>query len=219
MFDYLSYCLKRTLITGLLACISHLACAAPDLPPLNGVKQFAFKIGERGPGGGFIFFVDYFDQYPGFTYLEAAPTDASANAWCDQTTTSIPGAAGWDANAVGRGRANTNAMLAVCSSGAANDADNYSTASTHAGDWFLPSEGEANLLYTNLRQVGVGGNADNIVGEGGFDDTVGNFSDDLYWTSTQASDSFSAWCESFNGRSLFSFFKGSKLRVRAVRAF
>jgi len=35
----------------------------------------ACKIGAVGPGGGWIFFVDYNDQYPDFTYLEAAPTD------------------------------------------------------------------------------------------------------------------------------------------------
>lgn len=33
------------------------------------------KIGSTGPGGGIIFFVDYNDQYAGFNYLEAAPTD------------------------------------------------------------------------------------------------------------------------------------------------
>lgn len=32
-------------------------------------------IGSQGPGGGLIFFVDYNDQYAGFNYLEAAPTD------------------------------------------------------------------------------------------------------------------------------------------------
>jgi len=206
MFDYLSHCLKRTLITGLLACISHLAFAAPDLPPLNGVNQFAFKIGDRGPGGGFIFFVDYNDQYPGFTYLEAAPTDApptdtSGDVWCNDTTTSIPGTTGWDANAVGRGRANTNAMLLACSSGAARDADNYATPSTAAGDWFLPSEGEVMLMYTNLRQAGVG-----------------DFADLLYWSSTESGES-SAWCHSFSDGLLQSFFKSTTLTVRAVRAF
>ena len=33
-------------------------------------------IGSKGPGGGFIFFIDYFDQYPTFNYLEAAIGDA-----------------------------------------------------------------------------------------------------------------------------------------------
>jgi hypothetical protein len=32
-------------------------------------------VGDKGPGGGWIFFVDEKDRYPGFTYLEAAPED------------------------------------------------------------------------------------------------------------------------------------------------
>ncbi len=36
----------------------------------------ACKIGTKGPGGGWIFFVDYNDQFSGFDYLEAAPTGA-----------------------------------------------------------------------------------------------------------------------------------------------
>ena len=35
----------------------------------------ACKIGAVGPGGGWIFFVDYNDEYTGFDYLEAAPDD------------------------------------------------------------------------------------------------------------------------------------------------
>jgi hypothetical protein len=36
------------------------------------------KIGMTGPGGGIVFFIDYFDQYPGFDYLELAPSEAFA---------------------------------------------------------------------------------------------------------------------------------------------
>ncbi|MFA5924965.1 MAG: hypothetical protein WC856_27405 [Methylococcaceae bacterium] len=198
MFNHSLHYLKLTLITGFLACISHLAYA-DSLP----AHPHAYKIGDIGPGGGFIFFVDNDKQYPGFKYLEAAPTDAaSSDVWCNDASTSIPGTAGWDANAVGRGRANTNAMLAECSSGAARDADNYTTGSTHAGDWFLPSEGEAMLMYTNLRQAGVGGFA------GGF-----------YWSSTEGVSSNIAWVQDFGVGSQSNANKGLTRRVRAVRAF
>ena len=57
------------------------------------------KIGMTGPGGGIVFFIDYFDQYPSFcaegdcNYLEVAnadagPLDSSGNAthlWCAPT--------------------------------------------------------------------------------------------------------------------------------------
>ena len=114
--------------------------------------KYKYKVGDRGPGGGWIFFVDYYDQYPGFTYLEAAPTDTALVPWCNLDQTSIPAVGGWAGNAVGKGQANTTAMLGVCTSGAANAADSYFTATK--SDWFLPSEGE--LMYTNLRQAGGG---------------------------------------------------------------
>ena len=33
---------------------------------------FTYKVGDTGPGGGVIFFVDRYDEYAGFTYLEVA---------------------------------------------------------------------------------------------------------------------------------------------------
>ena len=53
--------------------------------PIGTTVPNTYKIGDRGPGGGFIFFVDLYDQYPGFTYLEAAPNDIAAVAWCNNT--------------------------------------------------------------------------------------------------------------------------------------
>jgi hypothetical protein len=46
-----------------------------DGPDDDTVANEKCKIGMTGPGGGLIFFVDYNDQYAGFNYLEAAPTD------------------------------------------------------------------------------------------------------------------------------------------------
>ena len=78
--------------------------------PLGTVVPTAYKIGSRGPGGGWIFFVDLYDQYPGFTYLEVAPTDIVAVPWCNNTTTSIPATGGWAGKGVGKGKANTTAI-------------------------------------------------------------------------------------------------------------
>ena len=178
--------------------------------PLEGVNKYKYKVGDRGPGGGFIFFVDHYDQYPGFTYLEAAPTDIAPVVWCDKTTTSIPAVAGLAANAVGKGQANTTAMLGVCASGAANAADSYLTATK--SDWFLPSAGELMLLHTNLMQTGVGVFAYDYMGVGGFP-----YAD--YWSSSEF-DSNLAWFQLFfNGYQYYSTSKGNALPVRAVRAF
>ena len=158
----------------------------------------ACKIGAVGPGGGWIFYVDLYDQYPGFTYLEAAPTDIAAVAWCD-IDTSIPSAAGWAAKGVGKGKANTTAMLGVCSSGAAKAADLYLTATK--SDWFLPSLGELKLMYNNLLEAGVG-----------------DFAGDDYWSCTEFISGL-VWIQNFyNGVQRYDDKYGT-LAVRAVRAF
>ena len=167
--------------------------------PLGTFIPTTYKIGSRGPGGGWIFYVDLYDQYPGFTYLEAAPTDIAAVPWCN-IDTSIPSAAGWAAKGVGKGKANTTAMLGVCSSGAAKAADLYLTATK--SDWFLPSLGELKLMYNNLLEAGVGG-----------------FAGNYYWSSTENGSS-SAWGQNFGygGQDVYS--KGyTDIPVRAVRAF
>ena len=171
-------------------------CGGTDTTPGNK----PCKIGTRGPGGGWIFFVDYNNQYPGFTYLEAAPIDTAAVAWCNNTSTSIPAVAGWAANAVGKGQANTKAMLDWgCTSGAAYEADKYFTPTND--DWFLPSEGELMLMYTNLRQAGVGG-----------------FANYYYWSSTELGSDI-AWIQFFNNGNQDGGSKYNTLPVRAVRAF
>ena len=166
--------------------------------PLGTYVPTTYKIGSRGPGGGWIFYVDLYDQYPGFTYLEAAPTDIASLPWCNNST-SIPAVAGWASKAVGKGQANTTAMLGVCSSGAANAADLYLTATK--SDWFLPSLGELKLMYNNLLEAGVG-------------DFAGNF----YWSSTENYSHY-AWIQTFVTGDQSYYNKSGTIAVRPARAF
>ena len=161
----------------------------------------ACKIGSKGPGGGWIFFVDYNEQYSGFNYLEAAPADTAAVIWCTNTSTSIPAVAGWSARAVGAGQRNTTAMIgAGCTTGAAQSADQYFTAT--ASDWFLGTLGDMMAMYTNLSYAGVGG-----------------FANTIYWSSTEYA-SIIAWNQNFsNGLHGTKFKDATDIRVRAVRAF
>ncbi len=166
---------------------------------------FTYKLGDTGPGGGFIFFVDYNDQFPAFKYLEAAPApDLTSVAWCaggKGADTSVADLDTWPANAVGRGQTNTNAMMVpgVCGSGAANSADAYSVGG--ATDWFLPSLGEMMLMLTNLRQAGVGG-----------------FVNNDYWSSGEGSPTV-AWNQNFDGGGQDAVSKNLILPVRPARAF
>ena len=157
----------------------------------------ACKIGAVGPGGGWIFYVDLYGQYPGFTYLEAAPTDIAAVPWCN-IDTSIA-SEGWAGKAVGKGKANTTAMLGVCSSGAANAADLYFT--NTKSDWFIPSQGELKLMYDNLLEAGVG-----------------DFRNSQYWSSTESGSYFACYQRFYDGPQYFNH-KLNRADVRAVRAF
>ena len=180
------------------------------------------KIGMTGPGGGVIFFVDYNDQYVGLNYLEAAPQGWSNGLpnvnlgdvtgeipgtatvdpkmkWCSNTS-SLLGFNAWSNSAVGAGASNTSTADTTCAGGAIQAASDYAGGSQ--SDWFLPSVGEAMLMYTNLRQQGVGG-----------------FASDYYWSSSEY-DATSAWIQLFYGGPQFSDYgKASTLYVRPVRAF
>ena len=162
------------------------------------------KIGMTGPGGGHIFFVDYNDQYSVFDYLEAAPVDCESLTTWSSDYSSVLAARGWAADAVGQGQANTTAILAVYTSDTtSNNAAKYAE-SLSCGtqtDWFLGSLGEMMLMYTNLRQVGVGG-----------------FSTDFYWSSSEYDDD-NAWTQYFDNGIQFNLYKGSSYFVRPVRAF
>jgi hypothetical protein len=167
------------------------------------------KIGMTGPGGGPVFFVDYNDQYADFNYLEAAPVACEVQRTWSSANTAVTAARGWAANAVGQGQANTNAILAVFGSDtASNNAAKYADALasgvpegcvTSKDDWFLGSLGEMMLMYTNLRQAGVGG-----------------FSAVTYWSSSEYG--LDAWSQNSGGYQSYDA-KGLTLYVRPVRAF
>ena len=179
------------------------------------------KIGMTGPGGGVIFFVDYDDQYVGLNYLEAAPvgwgngllnvnlgglsgeTAGSATVdplmkWCSSTS-SLLGLNAWANSAVGAGASNTSTADTTCAGGAIQAASDYAGGSQ--SDWFLPSVGEAMLMYTNLRQVGVGG-----------------FASAFYWSSSELVAGF-AWVQSFGVGGQGNDGKAATYYVRPVRAF
>ncbi len=113
--------------------------------------KLAYKIGDTGPGGGIIFFVDRYDEYPGFTYLEASPEPQPKSTWCDVNTAINIGAVGM-AGSIGSGQVNTTNMVNACQSGAGNIADNYSTPTS--SDWYLPSFQEMVLLMSSARNLG-----------------------------------------------------------------
>jgi hypothetical protein len=172
-------------------------------------RKLACTVGAIGPGQGTIFFVDYHNAYAGFDYLETAPANWSADRssldplipWCDNATKLTQGNVNnWINRAVGKGRSNTQAMLKVCSSGAANSVDDYNKSSrTEFHDWFLPSTGE--LMWMANSTQGVAG-----------------LSSTEYWSSSEYSNE-GGWVESVSRGYQGSAGKTNPLAVRPIRSF
>jgi len=155
-----------------------------------------YKIGDIGPGGGFVFY-DKGNSNGGWRYLEAAPVDLTEAEWgCYETE--IPGAKG---TGIGKGRTNTRAIIKGCS----EDRNAAKVAAAYRGggkaDWFLPSKDELNLIRVNLKKAGVGG-----------------FEDYFYWSSSEYSPNL-AWYQVFGNGLQVNTNKYNPFAVRAVRAF
>jgi len=175
------------------------------------------KIGSIGPGGGFIFFVDNYDQYTGFNYLEAAPQSCEGTkAWSTDVNNSLSAATGWAAKKVGVGQANTTAMLterallsggrAVDTTGAAYFADTLASGVpggcvTSKTDWFLGSIGEMELVWTNLQGIGAF-----------------SVSTTAYWSSTEKEASVAFYKDFVQGTTSWNN-KTGVISVRPIRAF
>jgi len=97
---------------------------------------------------------------------------------------------------IGDGAANTDAILAKCTTNGIA----AKLCRDLGEDWFLPSRGEFNMMYTNLHAKG----------HGGFEGA--------YWSSTELDD-LTAWFHIFNNGSQTRDSKTVKFYVRAARAF
>jgi len=142
--------------------------------------------------GGIVFYVDSTGQHG----LVCAPSDQGTFPWrCFGTD--IVGTS----TALGTGQANTNLILAGCSQRpiAASVCDDLVL--NGYSDWYLPSRDELQLMYSNLRNQGIGG-----------------FSNNFYWSSSQGSPS-DAWGMDFSVGVVGSLDKNNYSQVRAVRAF
>ena len=162
-------------------------------------------VGQTGPGGGKVFF-DKGNNAGGWRYLMAAPSDQSTGMqWgCDSTTNQISGTL----KTVGSGETNTSLIVAGCNqpkNNAAKLCDNLVLGGQN--DWFLPSIDELYLMYNNLHLNNLGGFATQTE----------------YWSSSATG--FDAWSATFPDLSVNyglgsgTVWRGSQLRVRAVRAY
>jgi len=188
--------MKRLIIIGVLASLVMLLSAVSYVSSESNEQTKTYKIGARGPAGGWIFY-DNGDYSEGWRYLEAASEDIEDMQWGCYNK-SIPGAKGI---AVGAGKKNTLAIVNACkeADAAAKKCTDYRGGGK--SDWFLPSKDELNTMFVNLHKAGIGG-----------------FADNTYWSSFEF-DSANAGYQSFYTGSQDHGSKYFKTLVRPVRAF
>ncbi|GHV20427.1 hypothetical protein FACS189494_04160 [Spirochaetia bacterium] len=173
---------------------------APDEP---------WIVGEQGPAGGTIFFVndDHGRYGDDWDYLEAAPEDVPGLfAWASDAFTSVRLEGDFSVD-IGKGQKNTELILdderGDPNPPAAKAATGYKL--NGFTDWFLPSSGELNAMYENRAVIS------------------GDFADSFYWSSSQNQDAINndeAWYQKFDNGDIYYY--GNKYGthyVRPVRAF
>jgi len=154
--------------------------------------------------GGLIFYLNTNDGSGMVAAEEDQHTGAGVRWGCGNE---INGA---DGEVVGTGAQNTMEILAGCSTSgiAAKICDDLEL--NAYTDWFLPSKGELNLIWTNLADYDGDGHISGV--------SISEFEGAFYSSSTEFSDQ-KAWVQFFGSGLQIEDFKGNFQNVRAARAF
>ena len=177
----------------------------------NGDVLPIYEIGDTGPAGGLIFYVDEANAFA-WTYLEAAPKNEefTSTEWADESGWLV----GQDAQgtAIGDGEDNTEAIVTAYDNNP-DVIDGYAAQVCYQltvtnndetyNDWFLPSRDELSAIYENLQDR---------------TSPLGDFEDYQYWSSSEEDD-YGAFYVYFGDGSTGSFTKLNEVCVRAVRSF
>ncbi|MDY4799544.1 MAG: carboxypeptidase regulatory-like domain-containing protein, partial [Bullifex sp.] len=181
----------------------------------SGDSPSVYKIGDKGPAGGLVFFDKSFYS-DGWRYLEAAPSDIGGYAFGYYRPQGVNDCVGMTSVAVGSGKYNT-ARLVEYMDIDGKAYSNYLGETTYSeyaakkcvdytcggyDDWFLPSIGELHLMYNNLHLKGLG-----------------SFTSHDYWSSSERDKDY-AWIQFFFYHENYnSASRNGIYSVRPVRAF
>jgi hypothetical protein len=165
----------------------------PAAPAPAPAAPRVYRVGDTGPAGGLIFY-DKGNNSGGWRYLEAAPVDAEFQAVWSVHRTYVDGTQ----ETVGSGRRNTQLIVEKFrqTSGEWDTAAQKCDELVFNGfdDWFLPSRGELDQMYGNLKRR-----------------NLGEFKNDWYWSSTTDQ------CQNFQNGALNNWFGNFRYYVRPVR--
>ena len=158
-----------------------------------------YKIGDFGPAGGIIFY-DKGIFSNGWRYLEAAPAETEFRAQWGKEGTDVTGTS----TAIGSGKRNTEIIvgqLGISSAAGLCSRLNFDGFT----DWFLPSKDELDMMYKNLKLMGLGG-----------------FSSGKYWSSSPPEKNnpfYFSYGQMFSDGLQGDASRNNTFSVRAVRAF
>jgi len=185
---------KSSIAIMVIISVATLSLLMVVLPTKAYAETVPYEVGDTGPAGGIIFWVD------GSNCLEVSPSNLSDDSPWSNITDALAGASG---TAIGTGQANTTAIIGQSGhiSSAAKLCDDFVL--NNYDDWFLPSINELQNIWVNLHLQ-----------------SIGNFNNEYYLSSTEASATearifkFSGWVGSIPK-------SGSHVpyQVRAIRAF
>ncbi len=181
--------------------LSFAACSNDD----EGAALQVYTIGDVGPAGGYIFYVDEDEDFEDWTYLEAAEHNVLNNAGTTSNNYvwALPRLSPFTRAAIGTGLSNTLAIVNAVedqSTRAANAANNFE--SNGYNDWFLPSRNELTALYNAAPE----------------DKSEWKFESNSYWSSTGSGVDYT-WCRSFPGGSETEWRQDYSFFVRPIRRF
>lgn len=149
----------------------------------------SYSVGDTGPAGGLVFWVNPAAAVDGWTYLEAAPTETESYAWA--LADSLPVVVGDTHTEVGTGDANTLSITHDATEGAAHLCLDKEFGGYE--DWFLPSRDEL-LAMTDLTEG-------------------------VYWSSSEANSTAAYAVDFSDSPVSTIAVKTQAHKVRAVRAF
>jgi len=163
----------------------------------------AYVVGDTGPAGGIVFYVDDVDAYKGWKYLEAAPNTWNGTSGDPTAMWGCTGISISTGTAIGTGATNMAAILdAYADLGIAARLAYELTVGTKS-DWFQPSIDELHLMYTKMYTNKF---------------RIGGFEVSSYWSSSESYAYFARRHDFYYGDQS-AYDKGYTAYVRPVRAF
>ena len=192
-------------------CTRTIVWAKTPVPASSGSASVTYRVGDVGPGGGTIFYIDL-SRATGSKFWEVGSDLGTAQWGCNGTDIVATG------TAIGDGKANTGLILAGCATSGIAARVASATAGGYS-DWFLPSQDELNQVCKYARDQSTTA-VDRAVQCDGTGTLRSGFPSIYYWGSTQYPDRGDiAWFWSIGGGYASNDVKPSTHGVLPIRSF